>query len=62
MRTGTRGRAPVLASDAKGGALVEYLILTGVVALLAVQAFRAFGNHAASTMHEQGADVAKLGL
>lgn len=62
MKTRTRARAPTLASDARGGALVEYVILTGVVGLLALQAFRAFGTHASNTMHEQGADVAKLGL
>jgi hypothetical protein len=62
MRTAAVARPQGAISDTRGGALTEYVIWTGVVALLALQAFRAFGTHAANTIHEQGADVAKLGL
>jgi hypothetical protein len=62
MTAGTRRHSPDWIADRRGGALTEYVIWTGVVALLALQAFRAFGTDEAKTIHEQGADVAKLGL
>jgi Flp pilus assembly pilin Flp len=54
------GRASL--SDARGGALVEYLLLVGVVALLAVHAFGLFGSEASTAIHRQGVDLAGLGL
>jgi Flp pilus assembly pilin Flp len=49
-------------SDDRGGALVEYLILVGVVALLAIHAFTVFGTDTSTVIHEEGANVAKLGF
>jgi hypothetical protein len=49
-------------ADATGSALVEYLVLVGVVALLAIQAFTIFGQDASTTIGKEGADVAKLGF
>ena len=49
-------------ADATGSALVEYLLLVGVVALLAIQAFTVFGQDASGTIGKEGADVAKLGF
>ncbi len=55
-------RAPSRLSEAKGSALVEYLILVGVVALLAIHAFATFGGDVSGVVGQQGADVAKLGF
>jgi Flp pilus assembly pilin Flp len=49
-------------ADATGSALVEYLLLVGVVALLALQAFSVFGQDVSGTVGKEGADVAKLGF
>jgi Flp pilus assembly pilin Flp len=57
---GSAGRRSL--SDATGSALVEYLVLVGVVALLALQAFSIFGQGVSGTVGQEGADVAKLGF
>jgi hypothetical protein len=54
-----RGRSP---GESRGGAFVEYVILVGVVALLAIHAFSVFGTDASTTIRLEGADVAKLGF
>jgi hypothetical protein len=46
----------------RGGALVEYVILVGVVALLAIHAFTVFGTDTSTVVHQEGANVAKLGF
>jgi Flp pilus assembly pilin Flp len=51
-----------LVRDRQGGALVEYMIVTGVVALLALGAFRAFGTDVSTTVRAQGANIAKFGF
>jgi Flp pilus assembly pilin Flp len=57
-RSGTRRAA----ADTRGSAAVEYVVLVGVVALLALHAFTVFGTDASSTIRQQGADVSKLGF
>jgi hypothetical protein len=54
--------ATSLAADTRGGSLAEYLILVGVVVLLAIQAFTGFGSEVARTMKDQMLDQAKMGL
>ena len=48
--------------DDHGAAVVEYVILVGVVALLAIHAFSVFGTDTSTVIHQEGADVAKLGF
>jgi Flp pilus assembly pilin Flp len=57
-----RGIARHRLSDARGGAVVEYVILVGVVALLAIHAFTVFGTDTSTVVHQEGANVAKLGF
>lgn len=48
--------------ESRGSALVEYLVLVGVVALLAIQAFSIFGQDVSGVVGKEGANVAKLGF
>jgi pilus assembly protein Flp/PilA len=43
--------------DARGANMVEYIILVGVVAVLAMAAFKAFGTSVQTKIQEQGAVV-----
>jgi Flp pilus assembly pilin Flp len=49
-------------NDDRGEAFVEYVILVGVVALLAIHAFTVFGTDTSTVIHQEGANVAKLGF
>jgi hypothetical protein len=51
-----------LVNDTVGGALLESLILVGVIALLSMQAFSGFGGKVEKTMRDQAIDTAKMGL
>jgi hypothetical protein len=51
-----------LVHDTMGGALLESLILVGVIALLSMQAFIGFGGKVEKTMQDQALDTAKMGL
>jgi Flp pilus assembly pilin Flp len=51
-----------LVHDTKGATTLEYVILTGVVALLSIQAFSGFAGKVDTTMKEQMLDPAKMGL
>jgi Flp pilus assembly pilin Flp len=51
-----------LPRESRGNAFVEYVILVGVVALLAIHAFSVFGTGTSTVVREQGADVAKMGF
>jgi hypothetical protein len=51
-----------LVDDTIGGALLESLILVGVIALLSVEAFVGFGGKVEKTMQDQALDTAKMGL
>jgi hypothetical protein len=48
--------------DDRGAVFVEYLIVVGVVALLAIHAFSVFGTKSSTVVRQEGADVAKLGF
>lgn len=50
-----------LAKDTRGANLVEYVILVGVVALLSIAAFKAFGGKVQSKVQEQGGKVDQIG-
>ncbi|HKO46850.1 MAG TPA: hypothetical protein VJV79_03965 [Polyangiaceae bacterium] len=46
-----------LTHDQRGASLIEYVLLVGVVALLAVAGFRAFGGSIRTKITEQAAAV-----
>ena len=50
------------AGGSRGSAVIEYVVLVGVVALLALHAFTVFGTDASSTIRQEGADVSRLGF
>jgi Flp pilus assembly pilin Flp len=50
------------AGNTRGSAAIEYVVLVGVVALLALHAFTVFGTDASNTVRQEGADVSKLGF
>ena len=50
-----------LLRDTRGASLVEYIILVGVVALLCVSAFKAFGGKIQSKVNDQGSKVDQIG-
>jgi Flp pilus assembly pilin Flp len=58
MRASSRHRL----REARGSAFVEYAILVGAVALLAIYAFTVFGTDVSGEVQRDGADVAKLGF
>ena len=49
-----------LVRDRKGANMVEYIILVGVVAVLAMAAFRAFGTTIQSKMNGQNAVISTV--
>jgi Flp pilus assembly pilin Flp len=51
-----------LARETRGASAVEYAILAGVVALLAIQAFTGFASAVDATVGQQALDTAKMGL
>lgn len=50
-----------LLKDNRGANMVEYIILVGVVALLSVAAFKAFGGKVQAKIEEQGGKVETIG-
>jgi Flp pilus assembly pilin Flp len=50
-----------LISDSRGANLVEYIILVGVIALLSIAVFKAFGGKVQSKVQEQGNKVEQIG-
>ena len=46
-----------LVRDRRGANLVEYILLVGVVALLALGAFRAFGKKVGTTVNDQATEL-----
>jgi Flp pilus assembly pilin Flp len=54
QKNATRVAPSDIVGDTRGAHLVEYLILLGVVALLAIPAFSAFGRAASKTVKQQG--------
>lgn len=50
-----------LLHDEHGANLVEYVILVGVVALIAIAGFKAFGETVDNKVEEQSAKVEQIG-
>ncbi len=46
-----------LVRDTNGAGFVEYIILVGLVALLAMAGYRAFGNDVKTKIQDQGTQV-----
>jgi len=49
-----------LVKDTEGANMVEYLILCGIVALMAVVAWEAFGSSVQDKIDEEGSNVAAI--
>jgi pilus assembly protein Flp/PilA len=49
-----------LVRDQRGATLLEYIILVGVIALLAIGAFRTFGNSVSAKITEQSTTVGTI--
>ncbi len=47
--------------DQQGANLVEYVILVGVIALIAIAGFKAFGESVHNKVDEQAAKVEQIG-
>jgi pilus assembly protein Flp/PilA len=46
--------------DTRGANMVEYILLVGVVALISIAAFKAFGSKVQSKITEQGSTVGNI--
>jgi pilus assembly protein Flp/PilA len=46
--------------DTRGANMVEYIILVGVVAILAIAAFKAFGGKVSDKITKQGTTVGEI--
>lgn len=49
-----------LVRDEKGASLVEYIILVGIVALIAFGGFKYFGSKVTGAVHSQGDSVGQV--
>lgn len=49
-----------LLQDTRGANLVEYIILVGVIALIAIAGFKAFGNRVNDKVNEQAGSVSGI--
>ncbi len=49
-----------LLHDTRGANLVEYIILVGVIALIAIAGFKAFGNRVNDKVNEQAGSVSGI--
>jgi Flp pilus assembly pilin Flp len=49
-----------LVRDNKGASLVEYIILVGIVALIAFGGFKYFGSQVTQKIHDQGSSVSNV--
>jgi pilus assembly protein Flp/PilA len=57
MPTSLRRIARRLTRDTRGANMVEYILLVGVVALIAIAGFKLFGSKVRSKVDEQGQSV-----
>jgi pilus assembly protein Flp/PilA len=57
MPLSIRRLARGLAGDTRGANMVEYILLVGVVALIAIAGFKLFGSKVRSKVDEQGQSV-----
>lgn len=61
MQSAMRTSSPrTLLSDTRGANLVEYIILVGVIALIAIAGFKAFGNRVNDKVNEQAGSVSGI--
>jgi Flp pilus assembly pilin Flp len=58
MRSPASSRS--LLADTRGANLVEYIILVGVIALIAIAGFKAFGNNVRAKVDEQAGSVSGI--
>jgi pilus assembly protein Flp/PilA len=49
-----------LAADRRGANLVEYIILVGVIALIAIAGFKTFGSQVRAKVDEQSGSVSGI--
>jgi pilus assembly protein Flp/PilA len=49
-----------LLADRRGASLVEYIILVGIVALIAFGGFKYFGSQVTQKIHDQGSSVSNV--
>ena len=49
-----------LFADTRGANLVEYVILVGVIALIAIAGFKVFGNNVRAKVDEQAGSVSGI--
>lgn len=56
-----RTRLHAFFNDEQGANLVEYIILVGVIALIAIAGFKAFGETVDNKVDEQAAKVEQIG-
>lgn len=50
-----------LIKDTRGANMVEYIILVGVIALIALAGFKMFGNKVQAKIQEQAGKVEQIG-
>ena len=61
MQSAMRLSSPrTLLSDTRGANLVEYIILVGAIALIAIAGFKAFGNNVRAKVDEQAGSVSGI--
>jgi len=53
-------RAGKLLKDSRGANLVEYIILVGVIALIAIAGFKIFGKKVTDKVNEQAGSVGDI--
>ena len=54
------GTLLALIRDKRGAGMTEYIILVGVIALLAIAAFKIFGSKVSSKIQQQSTSVEKV--
>ena len=59
-KTMTKPVTQQLAKDNKGANLVEYIILVGVIALIAIAGFKTFGTRVSDKVSEQAGSVGSI--
>ncbi|HVW29681.1 MAG TPA: hypothetical protein VHC69_30165 [Polyangiaceae bacterium] len=60
MKLAKQSRFSKLARDQRGAGMVEYIILVGIVALLAIVAFKYFNTSVKTKVNQQADTVAKI--
>lgn len=60
MSTTKMNKGLSLIKDSRGANLVEYIILVGVIALIAIAGFKTFGNKVSDKVNEQASSVGSI--